>query len=75
MTDKMAMKSFSKRFEKLDVKDQLEALRLVHDADISAGTKEDVFLIFKSFLHAIPEMPEVLTECDEVMRVIRKQQS
>ena len=66
------MKSFSKRFEVLDATNQLEALKLMY---VSASTKDDVFLIFKTFLHVIPEMPEVLTHCDDVMRTVRRQQS
>ena len=78
MSDKsytFAMKALSERFKNVNVRDKLQAVKLVYDADIAAGDKSDAFLIYRTSLQCLPGMPKVLTECEKKMKSLSKADS
>ena len=67
----MAIKSLHARFQHVNVQSDSEALKLVRDVDEAAPDKDDAFLIYKTMLW----MPAVLTRCEDMMRVVRRQRA
>ena len=66
MSSELNTKEYRKRFEKVDVADQLEVLKFVYEADL-ASDKHVVFHSYNNILCRDPEMQRVLADCERVM--------
>ena len=62
-----AIKNLAGRYNNVNVTDQKSALKFLYDVDIACPNKQDAFAIFKTRLHVLSNMPEVLRECDAAM--------
>ena len=67
----LAIKALSKRFENVNVQEQLQAVKLVYEADRASSNKDEAFQVYKTALALIPRMDDVIARCDERMREVR----
>ena len=77
MSDKeysFAIKSTINRYADVDIQDQGARLGFLYDVDLACSDKQVAFTIFKTKLHVLPNMPEIMGKCQLMMEELKRNQ-